>query len=82
MGKRLLLVDHALPTPDRDAGSACTYSHLQILAGAGFDVTFLAPLAQPDDPYARALTRLGVAVPRVDDHDALREAVGDPGALL
>ncbi len=73
---RLLLVDHALPTPDRDSGSACTYSHLKILAGAGFEVTFLAPLAQPDDPYARALTRLGVAVPRVDDHDALRDAVG------
>lgn len=75
MGKHLLLVDHALPTPDRDAGSAYTYSHLQILTAAGFDVTFLAPVSNPEDPYARALSGLGVAVPRVDDHDELREAV-------
>jgi glycosyltransferase involved in cell wall biosynthesis len=75
VGTRVLVVDHAVPTPDRDAGSACTYSYLQVLAGAGFDVTFLAPLAQPDDPYAQALTGLGVTVPRIDGHDAFREAV-------
>ena len=71
----LLVVDHALPTPDRDAGSAYTFSHLQILSGAGFDVTFLAEGADPDDPYARALTSLGVRVPEVADDEAVLGAV-------
>jgi glycosyltransferase involved in cell wall biosynthesis len=75
VGKRLLVVDHAIPTPDRDSGSASTYSELRILAGAGFDVTFVAPGARPDDPYARALSDLGVAVPRVGDHDDVLETV-------
>jgi len=75
VGKRVLVVDHALPTPDRDAGSACTRSHLQILTGAGFDVTFVAPETSPHDPYARALSDLGIAVPEVRDGEDLRDAV-------
>src|SRR6478735_1986714 len=73
--RQLLAVDHALPAPDRDSGSACTFSHLQILRGAGYEITFLAPRTSPDDPYAHALARLGVMVPRVDDVEDLRATV-------
>ncbi len=65
MGQRLLVVDHAVPTPDRDSGSASTFSELQILSRAGYDVTFVAAGAEPEDPYAQALTDLGITVPRV-----------------
>ena len=40
MRGRILVIDHRTPTPDQDSGSASTFAYLQILAGAGFDVTF------------------------------------------
>ena len=75
VGTRLLVVDHALPTPDRDSGSASAFSQLQILSRAGFEITFVAPGSSPTDPYARDLTGMGIAVPEVGHGDALRGVV-------
>jgi glycosyltransferase involved in cell wall biosynthesis len=80
VGRHVLVVDHALPTPDRDSGSACTVSHLQILSAAGFEVTFVAPGTDPDDPYARALRALGVVVPEVGEDVAGAVAQHAPGS--
>ena len=77
MAQRILVVDHAVPTPDRDSGSASTFSHLQILSRAGYGLTFLAPGADPASPYAAALTDLGISVPRVGDVDELVSLVAD-----
>jgi glycosyltransferase involved in cell wall biosynthesis len=73
--QRVLVVDHTVPTPDRDSGSASTFSTLQILRSAGFEVTFAAVGADPEEPYARAVAALGVSVPRVADAEALVEVV-------
>jgi len=60
MRGRILVVDHRTPTPDQDSGSASTFAYLQILAGAGFDVTFVPADLQRAGRYSRALRRLGI----------------------
>jgi glycosyltransferase involved in cell wall biosynthesis len=77
VAQRLLIIDHAIPTPDRDAGSAYVMSHLEILSGAGFAITFVAAGARVDDPYARPLRDLGIAVPDVGGPEHLLEVVDE-----
>jgi hypothetical protein len=59
MRRQILVIDQKVPTPDRDSGSASTFSYLQILAGAGFDITFAPSILTDPGPYARALKLLG-----------------------
>src|SRR5262245_18084181 len=73
MRGRVLVLDEKVPTPDQDSGSASTFSYLQILARAGFEVIF-APytLNRPtaliaglkrlgfSGPYTRTLRRCGI----------------------
>ncbi len=77
MAQRILVVDHAVPTPDRDSGSASALSHLQILSRAGYDVTFAAMRADPQTSYARTLRDLGITVPKVDNVEQLVDVVAD-----
>ena len=60
MRGRILVVDHRTPTPDQDSGSASAFAYLQILAGAGFDVTFAPATLKNAGRYSRALRRLGI----------------------
>ena len=60
MRGRILVVDHRTPTPDRDSGSASTFSYLQILSSAGFDVTFVPFDLTSAGRYTRAVERLGI----------------------
>jgi glycosyltransferase involved in cell wall biosynthesis len=75
VAQRLLVVDHMVPAPDRDSGSASALSRLQILRRAGYDVTFIAPNVDLDRPYPRALRDLGFTVPRVDGPGHMVELV-------
>ncbi len=60
MRGRILVVDHKTPTPDEDSGSASAFALLQILARAGFELTF-APITLADaGHYSLALNRLGI----------------------
>jgi glycosyltransferase involved in cell wall biosynthesis len=58
----ILVVDHAVPQPDRDAGSRSTVQYLEMFARAGFHVTFWPQDLYFDPPYVLALQRLGIEV--------------------
>ncbi len=60
MHGRILVIDHRLPTPDQDSGSASTFSYLQILAHAGFEVIFAPHNLAPRSANRRILDHLGV----------------------
>jgi glycosyltransferase involved in cell wall biosynthesis len=60
---RALFVDHFVPTPDRDSGSADLHGFLRIFVGLGFETT-LIPVNDLDraDRYVDDLRRRGVRV--------------------
>jgi glycosyltransferase involved in cell wall biosynthesis len=60
MRGRILVIDQRTPTPDQDSGSASTFAYLQILAGAGFDVTFAPATLEHAGRYSLALRKLGI----------------------
>ena len=60
MRGRILVIDVTTPTPDHDSGSACTFSHLQILSRAGFEVTFAPINLRRAGDYTKALNALGI----------------------
>jgi glycosyltransferase involved in cell wall biosynthesis len=60
MRGKILIVDHRTPTPDQDSGSASIYSYLQILARAGYDVTFAPHDLCRAEPYSSRIEKLGI----------------------
>ena len=58
----VLLIDHAVPTPDRDSGSRRTWELIGILRSLGYDVVFGAEHGDPWGSDADALRQLGVMV--------------------
>ncbi len=65
---RALVVDHRLPTPDRDAGSVRMVEVIRQLQALGFEVVFVPENLYAMEPYCEQLRRLGVEVvvaPRV-----------------
>jgi glycosyltransferase involved in cell wall biosynthesis len=60
MQGRILVIDALVPEPDQASGFASTFSYLQILARAGFEVIFAPHILAPRAAYRRILTRLGV----------------------
>jgi len=75
MRGRILVVDHKTPTPDQDSGSASTFSYLQILSRAGYDVTF-APfdLAHAGD-YTKAVNQLGIKTLAAPDWPTIQAVI-------
>ena len=61
-GKTVLVVDHYVPQPDRDAGSRATWQVLQQLVADGCNVKFWPDNLYYDPDYAPALQQLGVEV--------------------
>lgn len=62
-GKKIVLVvDHYVPTFDRDAGSRTTWQYLQMLVKQGFQVKFLGDNFAHEEPYTTALQQLGIEV--------------------
>jgi glycosyltransferase involved in cell wall biosynthesis len=59
---RILVMDHSVPQPDRDAGSRSAVQYLQILTRAGLQVTYWPQDLYFDRPYVTALQRIGVEV--------------------
>ncbi len=57
---RILVIDHVVPEPDRDAGSVIMSWHLRLLVGLGWDVTFVPRNLEPSGAYGRALQAMGV----------------------
>jgi glycosyltransferase involved in cell wall biosynthesis len=59
--KRVLFLDHNLPTPDRDAGSGVAINTMILLREFGFQVTFAAPKNWVyDEIYTQLLQKHGI----------------------
>jgi GT2 family glycosyltransferase len=62
-GRRcLLVVDHYVPQPDRDAGSKAIFQLIETYLDMGWDVKFWPDNLHHDTLYTRALQQLGVEV--------------------
>ena len=60
--KHILVVDHYIPEPDKDAGGRCTYMYLLQFAKMGMHVTFIGDNFSPDEPYLSDLESRGIEV--------------------
>ncbi len=62
-GKKIvLIVDHYVPTFDKDAGSKTTYQYIRLLLNKGYEVKFLGDNFLHEEPYTSTLEQLGVEV--------------------
>ncbi len=76
----ILIVDHAIPKPDTNAGDSLTFSYLKLLRCMGKDVVFF-PVALPvRDSYYEDLIELGVKV--IDANETFEEWIGSNGSQL
>ena len=60
--KHVLVIDHYVPTPDRDAGSKTTFMYRKMLVEKGYHITFLGDNFYREEPYTQALQQLGIFV--------------------
>jgi GT2 family glycosyltransferase/SAM-dependent methyltransferase len=60
--RHVLVVDHYVPQPDRDAGSRATWQVIETLVRQGCQVTFWPANAYQDPIYTPPLQQLGVEV--------------------
>lgn len=62
-GKEIILVvDHYVPTFDRDAGSKTTYQYLKMFLKKGYVVKFLGDNFLHEEPYSTTLQQMGIEV--------------------
>lgn len=63
MGKPVILVvDHYVPTYDKDAGSKTTLQYLKMFLKKGYVVKFLGDNYLREEPYTTALLQMGIEV--------------------
>lgn len=60
--KIVLVVDHYIPTFDKDAGSRTIYNHIKIFLDLNCKVIFVGDNYMREEPYYTALTQLGVEI--------------------
>lgn len=63
MGKPIILVvDHYVPTYDRDAGSKTTFQYLNMFLKKGYVVKFLGDNFLHEEPYSTTLLQMGIEI--------------------
>ncbi len=63
MGKKIILVvDHYVPTYDKDAGSKTTFQYLKMFLKKGYVVKFLGDNFMHEEPYTTELLQMGIEV--------------------
>ncbi len=63
MGKPIILVvDHYVPTYDKDAGSKTTYQYLKMFLKKGYVVKFLGDNFMHEEPYSTELQQMGIEI--------------------
>ncbi len=63
MGKKILVViDHYVPTYDRDAGSKTTFQYLKMFLKKGYVVKFVGDNYLHEEPYTSTLQQMGIEV--------------------
>ena len=60
--KRVLFIDHYVPLRDQDAGSKSTFQYLRLMAGMGYQITFLGDNFVDYQPYTTELQQLRIEV--------------------
>ena len=78
---RALVLDHATPTPDQDAGSITVFNTMLLLRDMAFQVSFIAEydyLYATD--YTTALQRSGVETPNCPSHESIEEHLKESGS--
>lgn len=60
--KYILVVDHYVPTWDKDAGSKTTYQYLQMFVKMGYQVKLLGDNFLSEQPYTGILEQMGIEV--------------------
>jgi glycosyltransferase involved in cell wall biosynthesis len=58
--KKILIIDHVIPTPDQDAGSLTIYFFLKILISKGLEVTFIPKNLEYVPNYTEQIRALGI----------------------
>lgn len=58
----VLVIDHYVPTWDKDAGSKTTYQYIKMLIGKGYQVKFLGDNFLHEEPYSSTLEQMGVEI--------------------
>ena len=58
----ILVVDHYVPTFDKDAGSKTTYQYLKMFLKKGYVVKFLGDNFLHEEPYSTTLQQMGVEI--------------------
>lgn len=58
----ILVVDHYVPTFDKDAGSKTTYQYLKMFIQKGYAVKFLGDNFLHEEPYSTELQQMGVEI--------------------
>ena len=66
----ILVIDHYVPTYDRDAGSKTTFQYLQMFVEKGYVVKFLGDNFLHEEPYSTALQQMGIEILYGKDHQA------------
>ena len=71
MGKPMILVvDHYVPTYDRDAGSKTTFQYLKMFLKMGYVVKFLGDNFFHEEPYSTVLQQMGIEILYGQDYQA------------
>ncbi len=60
--RRILVIDHAVPSPDMDSGSVRMFGLLRILRGLGSPVTFASARLENKIDHVEAMEKLGVEI--------------------
>lgn len=60
--KIILVVDHYVPTYDKDAGSKTTFQYLKMFLKKGYVVKFLGDNFMHEEPYTTTLLQMGIEV--------------------
>jgi GT2 family glycosyltransferase len=60
--RTVLVIDHYVPSFDKDAGSRSTWLYLQLFVEMGYNVKFIGANFFPHQPYTEALQQIGVEV--------------------
>jgi O-antigen biosynthesis protein len=61
-GQRILIIDHYVPTYDKDAGSLTIYQYTKLFNDMGFKVIFIPDNLYRSEPYTSELQQMGIEV--------------------
>jgi len=81
-GKNILVIDHYVPTYDRDSGSYRMYNVLRILVELGHRVTFIGDNLQHIEPYTSTLQQEKIEVIYGNFFESIQQYLSENGNLF